>query len=90
MNSIWDFICKVPLTVLDLYQLSGFCWLIFLDQLQCGSIFCLCVFFVIVVVVFTWEPPISAMITESLRFIPPLSEYENALCLSSRLKVDNI
>lgn len=78
----------LPFTVLDPYQLSGFCWLIFLDQLQ-GDPFLVpppAFFFFF----FTLEPPISAMIMESLRFIPPLSEHENALRLSSRLKAASI
>lgn len=36
------------------------------------------------------EPPISAIMMESLRFIPPLSDSENAFCFSSRLNVDSI
>ena len=39
---------------------------------------------------FTLEPPISAIMMESLRFIPPLNDSENAFCFSIRLKADSI
>lgn len=55
----------------------------FLDHLHSGHIFSF--YFT-----FTLEPPISAIMMESLRFIPPLSDSENAFCFSSRLKADSI